>query len=314
MTKAGASGPKARARKAQRVTGAKYVKIRHSSRPSVPGRTVQFLYEDRHDLGVLPLQIAGAWARSGLRVLLLHEYKPAPMDMRLYSKRAKERKAAEERQAAWPGHRSTLLWRPTRGSLSGGLLVSQHTPWSIARDAQRLPYDDSPLRTAVGLARSSFDIVVLAGGSGWPRKAHADHFVLLAETDGLPVSESMVRWQENGPATVEQPLSPEQSAALLRDRHLRFLHHWYEQLKPPLGMVACSHLLRGGSEPDIDPVFLRAVKDEMSRAGLPLLGLISAAHEGLREYVQHRSDPAAALSSTAYRGVEDVAHAIRTCW
>jgi hypothetical protein len=34
---------------------------------------VQFLLEDRYELGTLAVQIAAAWARQGMRVLLVHE-------------------------------------------------------------------------------------------------------------------------------------------------------------------------------------------------------------------------------------------------
>jgi len=78
MTKAGANGPKSRARKAQQATGANYTQVRSRPQAAERGargscRTVQFLTESSYEVGSLPVQIADAWARAGLRVLLLHE-------------------------------------------------------------------------------------------------------------------------------------------------------------------------------------------------------------------------------------------------
>ncbi|MGW2287023.1 hypothetical protein [Streptomyces phaeochromogenes] len=64
MTKSGPSGPKARARKAQQSAGVRYTQARRTTSPSRNGRTVQFLLEDRYELGTLAVQLAAAWARQ----------------------------------------------------------------------------------------------------------------------------------------------------------------------------------------------------------------------------------------------------------
>ncbi|WP_327398325.1 hypothetical protein [Streptomyces phaeochromogenes] len=61
MTKSGASGPKARARQAQQAAGVRYTQVRGTASPSRNGRTVQFLLEDRYELGTLAVQIEAAW-------------------------------------------------------------------------------------------------------------------------------------------------------------------------------------------------------------------------------------------------------------
>ncbi|MFE9466682.1 hypothetical protein ACFYNW_23960 [Streptomyces virginiae] len=75
----------------------------------------------------LPYQLAAAWARQGLHVLMLHGYEPRQGDIRLHSKRAKERKAAEASSQAHPGPRSTVLL-PHDVAKGQGQLVEQRTP------------------------------------------------------------------------------------------------------------------------------------------------------------------------------------------
>ncbi|WP_327425319.1 hypothetical protein OG963_00045 [Streptomyces sp. NBC_01707] len=314
MTKAGASGAKARARKVQQTTGAKYIRLRGRAPVQQRGRTVQFLMEDGHAVGSLPLQIAAVWARGGLRVLMLHEYEHAPMNLALYSRRVKERRAAEQRKREWPGHRSTVLWQAGPVG-AGGLLASQHTPWTTPPpDPRRLTYDDTPLREAVALGQDHFDVVVIMGRSSWPRTEHVEHFVLVADTGGIPLTERVAHGHGPKRKVTEQPLDPRQSSALLRDRHLRFLH---DRLPPFLGMVsACTARLPA---PVPDPVFLMAVEADMARAGLPLLGCVTLADRGLEAARAGRDDapsPAtvAALASCGDHGIEQAAAAIRAHW
>lgn len=264
MTKAGASGPKARARKAQHATGSRYTQLRDSGRPR-RGRVLQFLFEDRGCLETLPWQFAAAWARAGERVLVLGEYEPYGMDMRLHSRRAKERKAAEARARAWPGPRSTFLWAAPAGR-GRGVLASQHTTWSTPRHPGRLDRDQSPLKEALALARTEFDVVVLLANDTWARTEFVDHFVLLAHGDGIPVTETLARWHRGQSTLAERALTPAQSAALLRDRHLRFL---YPGPVPFLGMITCRSLHPTRTSPGPDAGFVEAVKENMAAAGLP---------------------------------------------
>ncbi len=88
MTKAGAGGAKSRARKTQQATGVKYTTLRSTAAARARrGRVVQFL-TDGYEVATLPYQIAAAWTRHGLHVLLLHDYKPYRTDRDLYSNQA----------------------------------------------------------------------------------------------------------------------------------------------------------------------------------------------------------------------------------
>lgn len=313
MTKSGASGPKARARKAQQATGAKYTNARAGRAPRQRrGRVVQFLTGAHHDLGGLgglSLQIAASWARNGLRVLILHEYEGPPVDLRLYSRRVRERRAAEARVEAWPGHRSTLLWQPASPREHDGELVEQHTPWYLPSDKPgRLQRDESPLGDALTSARAHFDAVVLMGGTSWARTEHVDDFVLLASLrDGIPVSQRIARKAGRKEEVVEHPLTPQQSAALLRDRHLQSFDH--RSPVPFLGMAGVLTPRRRRTMPSVESGFRAGLEDDMRRAGLPLLGFITT-----MDHWQDADEPSAVLASPPDHGVDDVAAAIRAAW
>ncbi|WP_328743754.1 hypothetical protein OHT57_00215 [Streptomyces sp. NBC_00285] len=306
MTKSGASGPKARARKAQQATGVRYTQVRQAAPPSRRGRTVQFLLEDQYDLGTLAVQLAAAWARQGMRVLLVHEYKPYRSDMALYSRRVRERKAAERRQQEWPGHRSTLVWRADSGPGAGGLLVEQHVPWSTP-PAAPVATDRTPLRDALQQGRRHFDTVVLMGRPTWPQRELVDHFIVLAAGNGAPNAETLTHGvlpEERQ----ERPLTAEQSAALLRERHLNFLYHRPSTF---LGMITGSRQ-QPAAEPE--PGFVRAVEANMTAAGIPLLGHIHLGDHGLAAHVQRTDQAALAAASPLDPGVEHAAQAIADRW
>lgn len=308
MTKSGASGPKARARKAQQATGVRYTQVRHAAPTSRHGRTVQFLLEDQYDLGTLAVQLAAAWAQQGLRVLLVHEYKPYRTDMALYSRQARERKAAERRQRAWPGHRSSLLWTAGAGQKAGGLLVEQHTPWSTPPAKPGiLTRDDDPLRDALKQGRRHFDTVVLMGRPTWPHRELVDHFIVLAASNGAPTAETLTHGalpEERH----ERPLTAEQSAVLLRERHLNFLYHRPSTF---LGMITAS---RAQPAPEPQPGFLHAVEANMTAAGIPLLGHIHVGDHDLAAHVQRRDQAALVAASPLDPGVEHAAQAVADHW
>ncbi|WP_069764872.1 hypothetical protein [Streptomyces sp. LUP47B] len=308
MTKSGASGPKARARKAQQAAGVRYTQVRRAALPSRNGRTVQFLLEDRYELSTLAVQIAAAWALQGMRVLLVHEYKPSGIGMELYSRRARERKAAEQRLQEWPGYRSTLLWKAGTGRDQGGLLVEQHTPWSTPpANPKYLTTDDSPLRDALQLGRRHFDCIVLMGRPTWPHRELVDHFVVLAATNGAPVAETLTHGAMPEERR-EHPLTPEQSAALLRERHLNFLHH-----RPTafLGMISGSRQLPA-AEPK--PGFVHAVEANMAAAGIPLLGHVHVGHHDLATHARRTDQAALVVASPLDPGVTQAAKAITDRW
>ncbi|WBO69040.1 hypothetical protein [Streptomyces camelliae] len=309
MTKSGASGPKARARKTQDAAGVRYTQVRRRMVPaSRHGRVVQFLFDEQCELGTLTVQIASAWAQQGLRVLLVHKYKPYGSDLRLYSRKARERKAAEERQRAWPGHRSTLLRADIRDRGRGGLLVEQHTPWSHPpTDPRRPSLDEGPLQDALQLGRRHFDALVLMGQPTWPRRDLVDHFVVLAASNGVPVAETLGHGAVPE-ERIDRPLTPEQSAALLRERHLKFLYH-----RPTafLGMITGSR-----KQPAAEPVsgFSRLVEVDMAAAGIPLLGHIRVGDYDLATHHHRTHDTEALANSPLDPGVEQAAKAITDRW
>ncbi|MDQ0904470.1 hypothetical protein QFZ22_000455 [Streptomyces canus] len=142
--------------------------------------------------------------------------------MALHSRRDRERKAAEQRQQAWPGHRSTLLWTVGTSRDLGtsrdqsGLLVEQHTPWSTPpADPKLLTRDDNPLRDALELGRRHFDTVVLMGRPTWPQRELVDHFVVLAASNGAPATETLTHdaVPEETPRTSAHPRAECRAAA-----------------------------------------------------------------------------------------------------
>jgi hypothetical protein len=309
MTKSGASGPKARARKAQRAAGLRFTQVRRrTGSPQRNGRTVQFLLEDRHELSTLAVQIAAAWARQGKRVVLLHEYKPYGVDMGRHSRHARQRKAAEQRQQSWPGSRSTLLWRAGTGRAQDGLLVEQHTFWSTPpADPKNLTTDDGPLREALELGRRHFDTVVLMGRPTWPHRELVDHFVVLAASNGAPATEILTHGVVPEERQ-EHSLSPEQSAALLREWHLNFLYH-----RPTtfLGMITGSRQLPT-AEPE--PGFLCSVETNMAAAGIPLLGHVQLGNHDLAAHTHRRDQADVVAASPLDPGVEQAAKTITDRW
>ncbi|MFJ5548572.1 hypothetical protein [Streptomyces sp. NPDC093225] len=306
MTKAGASGAKSRARRTQQATGAKYTKLRKSGEVGTRyGRVIQFLTES-YEVKSLPYQLAAAWARQGLRVLMLHEYEPYQTDMRLYSRRVKERKAAEARAQAHPGPRSTILL-PHDAGKGHGELVEQLTPW-YERDPSNRLGNDTLLREALETGRTHFDIVVLMGRGHFPRPHLVDDFVVLAHTEGIPASEELPRGNGLDTRTERMPLSPEQSAALLRDRHLRFLYHPVALL----GMITVETPW-SGDQASPDREFVKAVMANMAAVGLPLLGHVTQPRNGdLKAQAERDRNPSTVVTTPLDQGVLAAAQAIHS--
>lgn len=301
MTKAGPSGAKARARKAQQATGVKYTKLRQPASPRRHrGRVIQFLTES-HEVATLPHQIAAAWTRQGLHVLIVHEYEPYRTDLDLYSRNVKKRKAAEARAQAHPGPRSTVLVHP---DTDHGRLVDQHSTW-WAQGEDSPSGKSAPLREVLEAGRAQFDMVILRARGVFPRVPLVDDFVLLAHTtDGIPFREGLTRGSGGDSQTEWLPLAPAQSAALLRDRHLKFLFHPV----PLLGMVTSETVWNGDAPARPDPGFVRAVGEDMAAVGLPLLGHVTLTRD-LDKLVQQRR-PATAVTARPDHGVVAVAQAI----
>jgi hypothetical protein len=317
MTKAGASGPKARARKAQQATGASYTQLR--STPQAAGRgdhdrcqIVQFLTESSSEVGSLPVQIAGAWARAGMRVLLLHEYEHAPSHWRmdLHSRRAKIRNEAKARIDGWPGPRSTVLWQAAPGA-GRGIVVSQHVVWSLHSSDRggRLSFDDTPLREILETSRDHFDAIVLM--SSWPQHRQGARCIVLAFSD-IPDSETIPFTYDRDVPLPRFPLTPQQSAAVLRDRHLRFLASYASV--PLLGMIISNRPSVRRPPRQVDAAFRAGLEEDMKSVGLPLLGHITLRARNLSERMSGDDNARTELDTPSDEGVTQTAQAIREFW
>lgn len=75
-----------------------------------------------------------------------------------------------------------------------------------------------------------------------------------------PSREGLPRGKGSDGRTEWVPLSPAQSAALLRDRHLAHLHH----PAALLGMVTAETLYPGNTPARLDPEFVKAVEENMA--------------------------------------------------
>ncbi|MEU3726755.1 hypothetical protein [Streptomyces sp. NPDC031705] len=126
--------------------------------------------------------------------------------------------------------------------------------------------------------------------------------------DGIPDQESVCRRTTSGSRAERVPLTPEQSAAMLRDRHLSYLN-----CHVPLWGVVVSQT-QWTSEPVRwpAPAFLRAVAENMAAAGIPLLGHVAISRsEDLKVLLKRQRTPATAAGAPLDPGVAETARAIR---
>ncbi|MER6444078.1 hypothetical protein [Streptomyces venezuelae] len=118
-----------------------------------------------------------------------------------------------------------------------GLLVEQHTPWHAREHGDR-EGRELLLREALDFGRAHVVVVALMGRGVFARLSPVDDFALLAHTaEGIPSRESLPRANSVDGGTEWLPLSPAQSTAQLRDRHLADLYHPVALL----GMVTAGH-------------------------------------------------------------------------
>jgi hypothetical protein len=184
----------------------------------------------------------------------------------------------------------------------------QHTPWRARPDdARQLSYDNRPLHHAVRQGRAHFDIVVIGGSPNWLRIPHVDDFVDLAPNDGVPLVESHRCLSGTETPAVEYPLTPEQSAALLRDRHLRFL-----PTPPPSFAGLATASATPATQPE--PAFLRAVEASLEAVGIPLLGHVHLSPRVQTSCEAPLDEQRGHLNSAAGGGVTTTARAVRELW
>ncbi|MCX5308195.1 MULTISPECIES: hypothetical protein [Streptomyces] len=107
------------------------------------------------------------------------------------------------------------------------------------------------------------------------------------------------------------PLSPAQSAALLRDRHLAHLHHPVALLD----MVTAETRYSGDTPARLDPEFVKAVEENMPSVGLPLLGHITLdGHNDAKTLMERQHKPSTAATTPPGLGEVGTAQAIHRRW
>ncbi|WP_237409007.1 hypothetical protein [Streptomyces sp. M2CJ-2] len=218
--------------------------------------------------------IAAAWAHSGQRVLLLEEaedYWRWTMSGVL-ERRPRHRRKKETEPATPPESTTSTLWASPDGP---GVLVHHTCMWEVrhpSRESDRgWPRTGrSPLAAAVAGARDAYDVIVLLPKSGWsyPDRESATAHVALGEINVFPDADR--RTALPGPGGEERgvPLSPEQSAAVLRKRCLGFLFGF-----PSLPIQLDGVIWQSNGELPVDADYLAGVDRDMNRAGLHPPGL-----------------------------------------
>ncbi|WP_328335895.1 MULTISPECIES: hypothetical protein [unclassified Streptomyces] len=185
---------------------------------------LRFLAEGGGNLYHLVGGITAAWAHSGQRILLLEEAEDYWQWSMTFHSRGRRKRAAP---AAPPEPVTSTLFTSSTGS---GALVHHSCMWEArhpSKESNRgLPRTDrSPLKEAIDSARNTYDVVVLLPRLGWsyPDRENATAHVVLGEVDVFPHTDCRVVMPGTGGEEQGVPLSPEQSAAVLRERCLSFL-------------------------------------------------------------------------------------------
>ncbi|MFE5974321.1 hypothetical protein ACFQ64_19430 [Streptomyces sp. NPDC056460] len=271
-----------RARKDARA-GAKYTEALRARKagltiPAADGpHVVRFLAEHAGSLHHLVGGIAAACAHSGQRVLLLQEASDAWM----WAMRPRRRGRPQPADATPPEPETKVLWAAP--SDAPGRLVHHTCTWAELEpqpDNQRrgLPrYNRGQLHAALEAARADYDVIVLIPDRSWsyPDRELATAHIVLADVDDFPHTDCC-NVMSGGREETGTPLSPEQSAAVLRDRCLRFL--FFHHPAPPLtGVIWKTH-----GKPPVDAAYLAGIDDDMDRVGVPTLGW--APHNKGEEY------------------------------
>ncbi|MFZ3562914.1 hypothetical protein ACOKM5_44065 [Streptomyces sp. BH097] len=261
-----------RARGASR-SGSKYTEALRRAETREAPRTphvLRFLAERSGNLYHLVGGIAAAWAHSGQRVLLLEEAEDYWRLTMSGMRRSRSRRKKENEPATPPEPTSSTLWFSPDGR---GLLTRHSCMWQTRRPAQEsdrgFPHTDrSPLAAAVADAIDAYDVIVLLPRYwSYPDREFATSHVVLGEIDIFPDVDC--RTVLPGPGGEEKgvPLSPEQSAAVLRERCLSFL---FGSPHPPItldGVIWQSNWDLPG-----DGDYLAGIDRDMLRAGLRPLG------------------------------------------
>ncbi|MDJ0466023.1 hypothetical protein [Streptomyces sp. H27-C3] len=263
------------ARRASQAGGKYTEALRRATSDTPPApHVLRFLAERSGHLYHLVGGIAAAWAHSGQRVLLLEEAEDYwRWTMR---PRSRGRRKKEIGPATPPEPTTSTLW----ASLDGSGLLTRHTcMWQVRHPSQEsdrgLPRTDrSPLAAAVADAQDAYDaIVLLPKNWSYPDRENATAHVVLGEIDIFPDTDCRTALPGPGGEETGMPLSPEQSAAVLRERCLGFLFG-----SPHLPIALDGVIWQTNGEPPVDAAYLVGVDQDMDRAGLRPLGWTFTGH------------------------------------
>jgi hypothetical protein len=254
-------------------SGGKYTEaLRLATSSEVPRapHVLRFLAERSGNLYCLVGGIAAAWAHSGQRVLLLEEAEDYWRWTMSGVGRSRSRRKKETEPAAPPEPTTSTLW----ASPDGPGLLSRHTcMWEVRHPAQESDRgwprtDRSPLTAAVADALDAYDVIVLLPKYwSYPDRELATAHVVVGEIDIFPHTDC--RTALPGPGGEERgvPLSPEQSAAVLRERCLGFLFG-----SPSLPIHLDGVVWQSNRELPVDADYMAGIDRDMNRAGLRPLG------------------------------------------
>ncbi|MFE7854454.1 hypothetical protein [Streptomyces sp. NPDC057403] len=241
--------------------------------PAAP-HVLRFLAERSGNLHYLVGGIAAALAHSGQRVLLLEEaedyWRWTMNGVFDRHSRGRGRRKKEIEPAAPPQPTTSTLWASPDGP---GFLAHHTCMWEVrhpSRESDRgLPRTDrSPLTAAVTDALDAYDVIVLMPRYwSYPDREHATAHVVLGEIDIFPHTDCRTALPGAGGEEMGVPLSPEQSAAVLRERCLSFL---FGSLHPPIHLDGVIWQSKRALPVDAD--YLAGVDRDMNRAGLRPLG------------------------------------------
>ncbi|MET8630281.1 hypothetical protein ABZW30_42355 [Kitasatospora sp. NPDC004669] len=253
-----AQGARQDARAGAKFTSALRTRQAQAARRSRRMPVLRFLASGGRDLYELVGGIAATWAQQGQRVLLLQEANSRWRTAGLV-RRGRRREISVPTP---PEPTSAILWQHPTGA---GLLAHHTFVWN---PGPMTASDRAPLQVAVAQARDDYDVVVLLPDRNWsfPDRDVATMHVAVAQVEDFPHTDCRIAL----PDTFEErgiPLSPEQSAAVLRERYLSFLFGI-----PHLPVELSGLILQVREEIPVDDAYLDGVERDMDRAGLRTLG------------------------------------------
>ncbi|MGW2401732.1 hypothetical protein ACWCYY_34785 [Kitasatospora sp. NPDC001664] len=251
--------PARAARRAAR-TGTKYGDALRTFRPPRPAPLpviVRFLSDRSYDVHSTVGGIVASWAHQGERVLVLEEADP---DWRLFQALTHSGRRKKQEPVP-PAPVTRVLWEQPGGT---GRLTHHTCLWQQGPIMQR---DRSLLLDALEATREQHDLVVLLPHGGWsyPEDDVAAVHVALGAVDDFPHTDCRMTWPAGEQRSVD--LTPEQSAAVLRDRCLAPL---FRNWRKPAVLEGVVWRVRG--DLPVDGGYLEAVDQDMLRAGIRSFG------------------------------------------